>query len=352
MLFLLCTKNEIISKYRIQKHFKAWSDYIKVEKPPESNIHSNFEYDSNDQPLSSKSGNSYVFNCYFHDMNADYGAAILYSVINSYLLVEKCYFLKCTASYDTAAIRVTEGSCIIAFTCGYNTKAKTHDGFCSICNDSNRLTNSVFDSSVSQCEAGKFNIMYHQYGNITIKSLNVSHNYAEERSAPCCEPSKILLETKHGCDIIYCSFANNTSTSQFCVLVSNFYGPSDITFEIKNCNIVKNKAIKTIYSRGNSDIISSCILENRNPYFFIEDSTTVVTLSSCCINSMTYSGIGTITGNGPTTSFLHALTFIKTGHCVNIYDRISGVPLIGVIKRTRPFSLSAIKKRLKSYIIE
>ena len=64
-------------------------------------------------------------------MTASYGAAI-YSTKTSNLLVEKCTINNCTATTDTAGIRVTKGNCIITFTCGYNTKANRSDAFSAV----------------------------------------------------------------------------------------------------------------------------------------------------------------------------------------------------------------------------
>ena len=48
-------------------------------------------------------------------MTATNGAAILFSLTGSYLLVEKCTINNCTATQNTAGIRVTAGNSIIAF---------------------------------------------------------------------------------------------------------------------------------------------------------------------------------------------------------------------------------------------
>ena len=76
----------------------------------------NKKYTSETGTLSLTTGNIYVYNCYFYDMTADYGAAI-YSTQTSNLLVEKCSIYSCTSIKLTAGIRVTKGNCIIAFVC-------------------------------------------------------------------------------------------------------------------------------------------------------------------------------------------------------------------------------------------
>ena len=131
----------------------AWNDYYPANDDPiEINTYSSLTFNSNSKTLSPTTGNSYVFNCYFSDMTTN-GGAILYSALNCYLLVEKCTINNCKVTENTAGIRVTKGNCIITFTCGYNTKAEVNDAFSAVHSDANRKINSVFDSSISHCEA-------------------------------------------------------------------------------------------------------------------------------------------------------------------------------------------------------
>ena len=86
--------------------------------------------------------------------------------------------------------------------------------------------------------------MTHRDGHIYVKSLNLSHNKASYYSALSCEPNKINEETNHESDVLYCSFSNNTATSQYCIYLT--YYNSANKHEIKNCNIILNDAKYTI----------------------------------------------------------------------------------------------------------
>ena len=59
--------------------------------------------------------------------------------------------------------------------------------------------------------------MYHESGHVYIKSVNLSHH-----SALGCYPNKINEETNHGSNVLYCSFSNNTATTQYCVVVYKY----------------------------------------------------------------------------------------------------------------------------------
>ena len=80
----------------INLKFNSWNDYFQnIDKPTENNIYSGLTFDSEKETLNITSkGNAYVYNCYFNDLTAYDGAAILFSQSNSYLLVEKCSIYK------------------------------------------------------------------------------------------------------------------------------------------------------------------------------------------------------------------------------------------------------------------
>ena len=317
MLFLLFYKNEITSVFKIfcLKH-KAWNDYYPNEKPTDQ--FSNLIFNSHNETLSPIRGNSYVFNCYFYSLRAENGAAI-YSTQTSNLLVEKCSIYNCTATQNTAGIRVTKGNCIISYVCSQYGYAGTYDGFCTITNEDNtRTINSMFSSSISHCEANIYNIVALYYGSISIKSVNLSHNKSNSTSALGCQPNKINTQTGYGTDVLYCSFSNNTATSQHCIYF-NYDNLAD-KYEIKKCNIIENNATKTIYSRGNTDIISSCILKNKEPNFYTYDSSSNIYLILCSVDNINEKGLGSLTSHGTTTTFLHGLTFISTGFCESSFD--------------------------------
>ena len=292
---------------------KAWNDYYPNEEKPvaEDNFFSGLTFNSGDKRISSSMGNAYVYNCYFHDITTDYGAAI-FSAQTSNLLIEKCSIKNCTAKKDTAGIRVTKGNCIIAFICGYNTKAEEYDAFSAVHTDSNREINFVFDSSISHCEANNAYTMAHTFGNIYIKSVNLSRNKAKYYSALCCGPSKINDETNYGTDIISCSISNNTATHQYCIYLT--YNNSTNKHQIKNCNIIENNSSNTIYSNGKTNIYFSSIINNNEPCFGISETESKITLSMCSTDKTELSTVS-INGQQITDSSLLSLPYIHTGFC-------------------------------------
>ena len=206
----------------------GWSDYYK-DDPTYETKRENEQFNST--TLSLKEGDSYVYNCYFFDLTASEGGAILFSLTKSNFLLEQCSIFNCSAQ-NTAGIRVTAGNCIIAFVCGQYGYAANSDAFSSICNDETRSINSVFYSSVSHCKANNYYTMFHGYGCVNIKSLNLSHNKANYTSALRCCPNQIDEETNHGSDVIYCSFSNNTAEIEQAIQMT--YSGSTNKHEIKN----------------------------------------------------------------------------------------------------------------------
>ena len=202
----MLTKSNFIQNQKHILFLNYWNDYYRNIEQPENlgeTLFSDITFDTQKGSLVISSGNAYVYNCYFEKLTAYDGGAILYSVSDSYFLVEKSYFSQCHSSHYTAGIRVTKGNCILAFVCGQKGNSNQNDAFCSICDDTQRSVNSVFDSSISNCEAKAQFTMLHQYGKVYVKSVNLSHNKVEYTSAIRCLPNKINEETKHGSDVLY-----------------------------------------------------------------------------------------------------------------------------------------------------
>ena len=89
-------------------HF-AWCDYYNKTLTYETK-NEDETFNSESSTLQPNSGDAYIYNCFFSDMKATDGGAILYSKAFSYLLIEKCSFLRCNVSHYSAAIRVTAGN--------------------------------------------------------------------------------------------------------------------------------------------------------------------------------------------------------------------------------------------------
>ena len=236
------------------------------------------------------------------------GGAIFYEIKNSNLLVEKCSFLNCSSGYDTSGVRVAAGNCVIAFTCSCSGFANHNDGFCSITLDTTRTINSVVDTSVARCEATASYTMYQGYGNVQIKSLNLSHNKASSVSALEYLPGDISSI------IIFCSFWNNTADNNHCLSING-----NMNHPIKSTNIIENNAKNTLLCMGEVDISQCTILMNAKPCFFGNGESAKIIINKCTIDDLNNSGQGSLIQNEATDLFINALSFIETQHCKNLF---------------------------------
>ena len=298
---------------------KSWDSYYG------NNIPINEKYKNNNYTTGNRitptKGNAYVYNCYFFDSTTTTsGGSISFEKRGYNLLVEQCSFYNISATYQ-AAICVFSGNSILAFLCGQHCFSNNNDGFCSIYGDATRTINSVFDSSISRCEAQRENTMAHGYGYVYIKSVNLSHNKANSHSALTSAPELNNEETNHGSDVLYCSFSNNTADSQFCILVNNHHNES-CTHQIKNCNIIENNSPKTIYSNGETNIYQCSILNNGNPCFYTEDENSKIIISSSYTDCFEEDDSIIFQENEQIHPFIYALTFYETGECQNLFVQI------------------------------
>ena len=175
--------------------------------------------------------------------------------------------------------------------------------------------------------------MYHLYGYIDIKSVNLSHNTAIINYSPLtCYSSPTNGET-YGTSISYSSFADNTASNFYCIYLNNY--PS----QIESSNIINNHQNNPgnrglIYTYSNSKMNKCCIVDNDKSPIFQSVSGTL-TLTECTIGEgQLDSKQGSVVGTGVSDSFIHGLTFIERDSCVNIFDTIENIPLTGVIQRT------------------
>ena len=285
------------------KHLSAWSDYYNP------NITIDEHYENHKSSLQS---DGYVSNCCFSGLTAQNGAAIL-SLSNNRLLVEQCTINNCTVTQNTAGILVSAGNCIIAYVTSQYGYAMNNDGFCSINTDSNRTINSVFDSSISLCEAVRENTMAHSYGYINIKSVNLSNNKASSASALNSVPNLNNEKTNYATDVSYCSFSNNTATKQHCIYLS-FYGSSNKHY-IQNCNIIENNANKTLFSLGETTLYHCSILNNGNPCFYTADENSTILLKICYRDDFSSTDFISVSETEQQQQFIHSLPFYATNKC-------------------------------------
>ena len=282
-------KDEKVLRKSSTYSLSDWIDYYSNITQPSNEYETFFSYltlDSRNKTLQLTTDNSYVYNCYFHDMSVGtsvYGAAILFSKTGSNLLIEKCSFFYCTAAEHTGAIRVNGGNVILAFVCGVRCKANRDDSFFCSNVDTTIEINSVFDSSVSYCEAKSWYTMVHRYGIFNMKTVNLSYNTAYEFSISALYPNKANDEGY--CSFInYCSFSNNTATTNYGIYLNKGSGTS-FKHEIKNSNIIGNQGPNTIYSIGETNIYHCTFFNNENPYFTAANSESRIILMSCYSDS-------------------------------------------------------------------
>ena len=300
-------------------HFSclSWDEYFNTgtKEPTTQNQEFSFE----DEVLKPENGDSYVFNCYFHDMKSpESGGAIYYSLSQSNILVEKCSFLNCSTLQYTGAVKVSRGNSIIATSCGYSCYAGQRDGFCSISDEQERTINSLYDSSVSYCKANTMYIVVHQFGKIDIKSVNISYNDAGSSSTLYCEPKQTDTTTNCICFTSFCSFYNNTATNEYCL-----YFTSSATakkHEMKMSNVIENHIPKTIFSNGEATICYCSILHNDDPCFYTLNENSNIQIKVCHIDNSNHTGLGSFFVSEKQNSFILLLPFFETGKCVNAID--------------------------------
>ena len=298
-----------------------WNDYYPQADEPTSKtqLFSYQTFNSRNSTLIPPEGNTYVYNCYFHEMKSDLGGAILSERPgNKNLLIEKCTFFQCKANYDSGAIRSRKGNVTIAFTCGQYNTAQRNDAFCAINSDVNRIINSVYYSSISYSEAKSQYVMLHTNSFIIFKSVNLSHNTATNSSALNCFPNKVN-DNSLGTEISYCSFSNNTAKKEYCIFLTNAYN-NECKHELKNSNIIKNKADCAIFSGGETNLIHSCILSNNSPLFCTADKNSHIFISFCTCDSQKSTGYGSVIEVTKCHPFVLGLVFLSTGSCVNSFE--------------------------------
>ena len=294
---------------------KDWIDYFpSIDEPIyEEQLFMNLTF-SIEQKLSPQNGKAYVYNCYFHDMTNDYGAAIYYAEYESYILIEKCSFLKCCAANYQGALRIIGGNSILTFICAQQCSAGLNNGFCSVHDDINRKINYFLDSSIANCKSSQEHIITHNFGYIQFKSLNISNNKSKRQCGIHSTPNVFNETTKLGTLVIFCSFFNNTAYNEFCIVLQNT--KNDICkHQIKSSNIISNNASNTLYFQGETEIIDSCLYNNGNPLFKVINSKLYLVSSS--LDNMNKTGTGEISQTGERYSFIALLSFIETGECVN-----------------------------------
>jgi hypothetical protein len=126
-------------------------------------------------------------------------------------------------------------------------------------------------------------------GFISCPSINISLNKCYTRSGIGCWPSANSNYIK--CSLTYSSFTDNTATEYNCF----WFNSGSVTYEIKSCNILRNRQFNlnssgTIYTIAPLTIYDSCILENSANCIFYQSSSYTITLSNCTVDSTSNNG--------------------------------------------------------------
>jgi hypothetical protein len=235
--------------------------------------------------------NVYVSNCLFRSITSTSdGGALFLSTSVSFLVVESSSFFTCKSSSNRGGailfINTNSGQCVFYAVCGYDCSAPNYNSMFSRVDLYNAASskNYVNYSSISRCVdlgSSSWHTLFHQYGKICFPSINVSMNKCYSQLV-CCNP----LSDSNSIICSYSSFADNYVTSYTSIYLSRV----SANCEIKSCNIIRNTqgtlgSEGTIYTRGNTFIDDSCILENNANYiFYVSSSSYTITLTNCTVD--------------------------------------------------------------------
>ena len=201
------------------------------------------------------SRNIYIVNCYFHDMSVSGSGGALYILSGNtastatlyYLLIETCTFVSCSCTSNGGAIYSRYGNNVLHNVCGTDCQSDNNEGFAVLDGSSSTsidTKNYVNESSIANCKADGSYTMYHLYGNIQYKSVNLSNNNVYYTSAIYCYPNQ-----KDGngiaTSISYSSFSNNTAETYYCIYLYYDISNEDANqYEINMTNIIYNTIYK------------------------------------------------------------------------------------------------------------
>jgi hypothetical protein len=275
--------------------------------------------------------NVYVLNCLFKSITSTSDGGALYCSSVTYLLIESSSFFSCntSSSYGGAICFANAGSsqCVLHEVCGYDccTIGGNHGQFAYITVSSSASSkNYVNYSSISRCVnevSGSHFMLYLNSGKICCPSVNMSMNKCYYRTGIQCEP--YLDSSSVTGSLTYSSFTDNNSTGY---TVSMLWR-TGAKFEMKCCNFLRNTQVVfsgpgTISTSGYVSVIDSCFLENKAKYiFYTYYSSTLVTISNCTIDSVSYYGSFAIQST-VTKSFIHSLNHMSTQNCHSEYDSV------------------------------
>jgi hypothetical protein len=293
----------------------AWNDYFTGS--PATTLHSGQH--SSRQTFSVAS--VYVLNCLFNKCIISSGnGGALSCTSSTYLFIEFSSFFSCkTNSGDGGAIYFYTSNinkCVLYSVCGNDCIATSYGPFARI-NINNGGMNYVNYTSIVRCMNDISNAcetVCFEWGEIYCPSINMSIN-------KCLRQSGIYSHPSTTSSLLYSTFSDNSAMESVCI----WFGNGNAKYDIKCCNIIRNiqASLSTngiIFTRGNTMIEDSCILENTATYIFYQSSSSyAITLSNCTVDLISHYNSFTIQKT-VTKSFIHALNHMTTQNCHSEYD--------------------------------
>ena len=312
--------------------FSHWTEFYgeELEEPNYNNYtYCQQETCENKTSINLIEKNAWISNCYFLNMSSPSNGAAIHDESTNNLLIEECTFDRCKISGQNrgGAIYVHSSNCVLHKVCGVSCESSYISSFSYIGQESSKQTNNtVYDSSVAYCNAVSYYAMYHSFGYIDIKSVNLSHNKAKSSYPALYSQPSSTNGGKYGTSISYSSFSNNSAQNR-CIYFG-YKSSSANQYEINYSNIIRNPTKNTIYAASGALEMRECtILENTSPAF---DGS--ITLIKCTVSEGQIEDDSDVNINETTNSFIYGLTFISTADCVNIFDTFEGVSLTGIIE--------------------
>jgi hypothetical protein len=303
----------------------AWNDYFTATG--QNNI--------NSQTFSLKQTPSntsvYVSNCLFGSITSSGNGGALSCTSVTYLLVESTSFISCSTSGQLGGaiyFSNSDGQCVLYKVCCYDccsTYTSTSNGqfVFTVVNNVISSKNYVNYTSITRCInqiSDSHSVLDLRNGRICCPSVNMSMNKCPTAPGIYCQPftdSNFFTSS-----LTYSSFADNFATISICIY---FFWKGTANYEVKNCNILRNKqgnldSNGLFFASGSALIEDSCILENKATYIFYQQNSAYrFTISNCTIDSTSNNGYFIIQ-NTFTKSFIHALNHMSTQNCHSGYD--------------------------------
>ena len=220
----------------------------------------------------------------------------------------------------------TSAMCVLSFVCGVScqsTSSSSNYGQFSyvLVGSSPDCYNYVHQSTISNCAGNSESraTLRHYYGNINLRTVNLSHNTCTYWSA-----FGLLYASAAQNDVSFSSFRDNTATSWICL---HFYSG---TFNLKSSNIIENEQQDsrwgTVCTEGTSStkltVNECCLVGNTGGKLFyaysgsISGSNNYVDLGTQSIGV----NVGTVNNQ-----FINQIPCLKTEECDADYDQWSNL---------------------------